>query len=98
MTRNAPAAPSHVCPGIRIHSIDILQPPGIGMSPIADMDVHQTVVSAALTAKSSADTPRKACCENRLKCMSARLSAEVAQPCRTYHGDATKGQSRYVPL
>jgi hypothetical protein len=24
--------------GIRIHAIDILRPPGIGISPIADMD------------------------------------------------------------
>ena len=32
-------------------------PPGIGISPIADMDAHQTVVSAVLAAKSSADTP-----------------------------------------
>ena len=35
--RNDAAAPGHVCPGIRIHAIDIVQPPGIGISPIADM-------------------------------------------------------------
>ncbi len=46
MPRNDAAAPGHVCPGIRIHAIDIVQPPGIGISPIADMDVHQTIVSA----------------------------------------------------
>jgi hypothetical protein len=42
-----------------IHAIDIVQPPGIGI-PIADMDAHQTIVSAALPAKSSAETARKA--------------------------------------
>jgi hypothetical protein len=45
MPRNDAAAPGHVCPGIRIHAIDIVQPPGIGISPIADMDAHQRVVS-----------------------------------------------------
>jgi len=45
---------------MRIHAIDIVQPPGIGISPIADMDVHQTIVTALLTAKSSAETPKKA--------------------------------------
>jgi hypothetical protein len=38
MPRNDDAAPGHVCPGIRIHAIDIVQPPGIGISPIAAMD------------------------------------------------------------
>src|SRR6266851_3096806 len=59
MPRNDAAAPAHVCPGIRIHAIDIVQPPGIGISPIADMDAHQTIVTAALAAKSSAETPMK---------------------------------------
>src|SRR5947199_2048556 len=60
MPRNDAAAAAHVCPGIRIriHAIDIVQPPGIGISPIADMDAHQTIVTAALAAKSSAETPR----------------------------------------
>ena len=30
---NAAAAPSHVCPGIRIHAMDIVQPPGICIPP-----------------------------------------------------------------
>jgi hypothetical protein len=59
MRGNDAAAPSHVCPGIRIHAIDIVQPPGIGISPIADMDAHQTIVPTVLTAKSSAETPKK---------------------------------------
>src|SRR5437763_9865760 len=59
MPRNDTAAPGHVWPGMRIHAIDIVQPPGIGISPIADMDAHQAIVPAALAAKSSAETPRK---------------------------------------
>src|SRR5207245_11708169 len=58
MPRNDAAAPGRVCPGIRIQAIDIVQPPGIGIPPIADMDAHQTIVTAALAAKSSAETPR----------------------------------------
>jgi hypothetical protein len=34
------AAPDDVCPGIRIHAIDIVRPPGIGISPIAETDAH----------------------------------------------------------
>jgi len=60
MPRNDAAAPVQVCPGIRIQAIDIVQPPGIGISPIDDMDAHQAIVAAALAAKSSADTPKKA--------------------------------------
>ncbi|MGC2209863.1 MAG: hypothetical protein WA532_07095 [Candidatus Korobacteraceae bacterium] len=59
MPRNDAAAASHVCPGMRIHAIDIVQPPGIGIAPMADMDAHQTIVTAALAAKSSAKTPKK---------------------------------------
>ena len=63
MPRNDAAAPDDVCPGIRIHAIDIVQPPGIGISPIADMDRLQTMVTVALAAKSSAVTPGNACRE-----------------------------------
>src|SRR6188768_1498341 len=48
MPRNDAAAPGQLWPGIRIHVIDIVQPPGIGMPPISDMDEHQPTVSAAL--------------------------------------------------
>jgi hypothetical protein len=72
MPRNDAAAPGHVCPGIRIHAIDIVQPPGIGISPIADMDVHQTIVTAALAAKSSTDAPQNACSEARSAAMVVR--------------------------
>ncbi|MBZ5499744.1 MAG: hypothetical protein LAP85_25375 [Acidobacteriia bacterium] len=36
---NEAAASSQVCPGILIHAIDMVQPPGIAMPP--DMDPHQ---------------------------------------------------------
>jgi len=60
MPMNDAAAPGHVCPHIRIRAIDIVQPPGMGISPIADMDVHQTIVTATQAAKSSAATAKKA--------------------------------------
>ncbi|HEV2479677.1 MAG TPA: hypothetical protein VGS79_08425 [Puia sp.] len=55
--RNDNAEPGQSCPGI--HVIDIVQPPGIGMPPILDMDAPQTIVIAVLATKSSADTPKK---------------------------------------
>ena len=55
MPGNDAKAPGRVCPGIRIHAIDIVQPPGIGISPIADMDAPQTIVTAAPAAKRSAE-------------------------------------------
>jgi hypothetical protein len=58
--RNDPAAPAQVCPGISIHAIDIVQPPGIDIPPIADIDEHQTIVNAALAAKSNAETLKNA--------------------------------------
>jgi len=60
MPTNDTAAPPHVCPGIRIHAIDIVQPFGMGISPVVDMDAHQSVVSVALAVKSSAEPPKKA--------------------------------------
>gem|GEM_PF-4028016 len=74
MPRNDAAAPGHVCPGIRIHAIDIVQPPGIGIPLIADMDAHQAIVSAALAAKSSAETLKKACWEARSETMCCEIS------------------------
>ena len=58
--RNDAVASIHVCPGIRIHTIDIVQSPGIGIPCIADMEAHQTIVSVALVAKSDAEMPTKA--------------------------------------
>src|SRR6202040_288213 len=77
MPRNDAAAPGHVCPGIRIHAFDIVQPPGIAISPIADMDAHQTLVTTALAAKSSAETTRNACWEARSEAMATSLALVV---------------------
>src|ERR1700721_3147096 len=65
MPRKDAEAPVHVCPGIRIHAIDRVQPPGIGISLIADMDSHQWIVTAVLATKSSAEMPKKARSEAR---------------------------------
>src|SRR3954468_15775545 len=76
MPTNDAAAPIQVWPGMRIQAIDIVQPPGIGISPIADMDPHQATVPAALATKSSAETPRKAPSEDR-RCTRTNSSALV---------------------
>src|SRR5439155_7901755 len=98
MPRNDAAAPCHVCPGIRIHAIDIAQPPGIGISPIADMEAHQTIVTAALAAKSSAETPRKVRGEAGSEAVRLEISGPPVAPttpttwlsaCRTRRGGAT---------
>src|SRR6266498_3531848 len=57
---NDAAAAGQVCPGMRIQAIDIVHPPGIGIPPSADIDAHQAIVPAALTAKSSASAPENA--------------------------------------
>ena len=44
------AAAGHVWPGICIHAIDIVHPPGISI-PV-DIDPHHRTVASALTAKS----------------------------------------------
>src|SRR4029450_3559844 len=80
MPRNDAAAPGHVCPGIRIHAIDIVQPPGIGISPIADMDASRTIVSAALATKSSAETPKKARWEARSEAVRREISHPAVAP------------------
>ena len=70
------AVPGQVSPGIRIHAIDIFQPPGIVIAPIADIDPDQAAVRVALAAKSSAEVPKKACCEPRSEIMDRdRLSS-----------------------
>ena len=60
MPRKEAMVPGHVCPGIRIQVIDIVQPPGIGIPLIADIDPHQCMVATALAVKSSAEPPKKA--------------------------------------
>src|SRR5438132_7332916 len=80
MPRNATAAPGHDCPGIRVHAIDIVQPPGIGISRIADMDAYQTIVTAVLAAKSSAETPRNARREARSETIRREISSPAVAP------------------
>src|SRR5712672_2768294 len=106
MPRNDAAAPDHVCPGIRIHAIDIVQPPGIGISPNADMDAHQTIVTAALAAKSSAEMPKKARWEASSEAVRLEISGPPVaptttttslSPCCTRRGGATTPPSRCAP-
>src|SRR5258705_11319220 len=78
MPRNDAATPGHVWPGIRTHTIDIVQPPGIGISPMAVMDALQTIVTAALATKSSAETPRKPCWDARSIAMRRELAQTLA--------------------
>src|SRR4029434_2471244 len=78
MPRNDAAVVGHISLGIRIHAIDIVQPPGIGISPIADMDVHQTIVTAALAAKSNAETRKKARRDARSEANGREISSPAA--------------------
>ena len=50
---------------------------GIGIPSIADMDAHQTIVTAALAAKSGAETPKKARSETTRAPMMREISAEA---------------------
>jgi hypothetical protein len=58
MPMNEDASPHHVCPGIRIHAIDIVQLPGIGIPGVLDIDEHDTIVRAALIMNIEAQSPR----------------------------------------
>jgi hypothetical protein len=40
------------------YKIDIVHPPAIAIPPIADIELHQTIVTAALAANSNAATAR----------------------------------------
>src|SRR4030095_16499469 len=77
MPRNDAAASGHVCPGVRIHAIDMVQSPGIGIPPIADMDVHQTIVTAELATKNNAETPTKARLEVRSEAKPACMLRQI---------------------
>jgi hypothetical protein len=59
---------------MRIHVIDIVHPPGIGIPPIVDMDAHQAIVTAPLATKSSAETPKNALSEVRSEAMRREIS------------------------
>jgi hypothetical protein len=102
MPRKDAAALAHVCPGIRIHVIDIVQPTGIGISPIVDIDADHMIVTAVLAAKRSAETPKNACWETRSETRRSEISGpSVAvsslilclSTCRTHRGGATRRPS-----
>jgi hypothetical protein len=63
MPRNDPALSTHECPDIRIHTSDIFQPPGIGISPIFDMEAQQAIVNAVPATNSRAEIPRNPRCD-----------------------------------
>src|SRR5689334_16839609 len=50
---NIAAAAGHACPGMRIHIIDIVHPPGISIPP--DISAQNHAVAATLTAKAATD-------------------------------------------
>jgi hypothetical protein len=77
MLMNDAAAVVHVCPGARIHAIDMVQSPGISIPPIADMDVHQTIVTAELATKSNAETPTNARWEDRSEAKPASMLRQI---------------------
>src|SRR5882757_7836460 len=80
MPMNEAAAPGHVCPGIRIHAIDIVQPPAMDISPMADMEAHQTIVTVALAAKSRAETPKKARCGAQVLIAGSAFAVLIVTP------------------
>jgi hypothetical protein len=57
MPTNDTAAPNHDWSGITIHMCDIVQPPGIHIEPIVDIDADVAIVIAALATKTIAETP-----------------------------------------
>jgi hypothetical protein len=56
MPTNDAATPGHVCPHMGVHIVDMLQPPGMGISPIVDMDAQAAMAAVALTANSNPQT------------------------------------------
>ena len=76
MPMNDAVASGQVSASIRIHIIDIVQPPGIGIPCIADILPHQRIVNAALAAKSNAQTPTKARSEARSEATALFIGSE----------------------
>src|SRR5512146_1853745 len=102
MPMNEAAAADHVCPGIRIHVIDIVEPPGMAMPPGADIGAYRAIVSAALATKSSADTANRAGSDaTRCGIALARLAkaARIARLSarRTRRAGATRSRPRCAP-
>src|SRR5262245_18981898 len=74
---NTVAALSHACPGISIHVIDMVQPPGIGILLIADIDALLAIVAAALAVNSRAETARNARSAFRSKLMPRDIPSQA---------------------
>ena len=89
MPRNDVAATGHVCLGILIHAMDIVHPPGIGIAPIADIDLDQTIVTVALAKKTSIETPKKARWEARAEIMIRNIS-QTLDRANSNHGSAQR--------
>jgi len=79
MPTKTAATPDQVCVGIRIQTIDIVQPPGICMPPVADIDVDHAIVTAALPAKSSAEMPKNARSSAREKTMCQEILKQAVR-------------------
>ncbi len=73
MARNEVALPNHVPVGIGIQAIDRVQPPGIVIPPMADMDAQHSTVTAALTVNSKAVTRKNPGREARLQCFEGEI-------------------------
>jgi len=56
---------------MRIHAMDIDQPPGIGIAPMADIEVHHMIVTAMLAAKSAIKAPTSTRWEVRTRPLTA---------------------------
>jgi len=83
--RNDAAAPGHVCPGIRIHAIDIVQPrdrhPAHRRHGLAPDDRHRRAGG-----EEQGETPRKTRCENSLG--KHRKAYSIRRRCRIVRGAA----------
>ena|SRR6516165_6461397 len=85
------AAPSHVCVGILIHAIDMVQPPGIAM-PLS-IELVQRVVVAALAMNNSPLVTKKVeslCASERTASNAEGMKVRTAErrgfTARTYRG------------
>jgi hypothetical protein len=60
MPTNDAAAANHVWAGVRIHAMDIVQPPGIGIALVVGMEAHHVALNAVLTANAIVEMPKNA--------------------------------------
>src|SRR5512144_2162076 len=80
MPRNDAAAPGQVCPGIRIHAIDIVQPPSIGIPSTPDIDAHHAMVALVAAANSSTEIPTKTRSEARSETIRCETASDRTRP------------------